>query len=133
MANNFTYDVSEGFNVEAVAEQLKETYEGKGYTVRINKLKNGFKLTVEKGVGGINTLLGMGQGITATCNLRGKESDTLSVTLSDGDWMGKIIGFVAGWFLCMVPFVTAIIGTMRQLNLQKDVANEIELAVSDAE
>ena len=127
MANNFMVNVSENFDIEVLANEISEMYKGKGYNVRVLKMKNGAKITVEKGVGGINMLLGMGEGITATCSLHGKDKDNLSVTLSDGDWTGKIIGIVAGWFLCLIPLITAVIGILRQTNLQKDLTNDIQM------
>ena len=133
MANNFMVNVSEDFTLDAMDAQITEMYQAKGFSVRTLKMKNGIKITVEKGVGGINMLLGMGQGLTATCILSGKEKDMLSVTISDGDWTGKIIALVVGWFICMVPIVTGVIGTMRQFTLQKDIVNDLQLAINNIE
>lgn len=133
MANNFMLNISEDFDMESMANEITEMYQGKGYAVRTLKMRNGFKITVEKGVGGINMLLGLGRGITATCTVNGKSKDMLNVNFSDGDWMGKIIGLVAGLFLCMIPFITAIIGILRQTNLQKDFANDIQMSVCNGD
>lgn len=133
MAKSFMLNVSENFNLETFAEEFVENYQGKGYNVRKMKMKNGVKLTVEKGVGGINTLLGMGQGITATCTIHGKEKDSLSVNLSDGDWMGKIIGLAVGWLLCLIPFITSIVGIIRQTSLEKSVSDDIQMLISEEE
>jgi len=133
MANNFMLNVSENFDVETMVNEITEMYQGKGYTVRVLKMKNGVKITVEKGVGGINMLLGLGQGITANCTVSGKNKDMLSVNLSDGDWTGKIVGLVAGLFLCFVPFITAIIGILKQTSLQKDFANDIQMVICNAD
>ena len=122
-------NISENFDLESAVSEIAEMYQGKGYTVRVLKMKNGSKITVEKGVGGINMLLGLGQGITATCMVNGKNKDMLSVNFSDGDWMGKIIGFATGWILCFIPIITAIIGVLRQTGLQKDLANDIQSIV----
>ena len=126
MANDFMVNVDENFDLEAMANEIVERYQAKGFNVRILKMKKGLKITFDKKCGGINMLLGMGQGITATCMLTGKEEDMLNVTFSDGDWMGKIIGCIAGWFLCMIPLVTAVIGITKQLSLPKDIANDIQ-------
>ena len=133
MANNFMVNISESFDINEMANQIVEMYQSKGFNVRALKMKNGVKITVEKGVGGINTLLGLGQGITATCTIYGKDKDTLSVNFSDGDWMGKIVGLVAGWFLCFVPAITAVIGILRQTGLQKDFANDIQMVACENE
>ncbi len=131
MANNFTTNVSSNFNVTDLAEQIASQYQAKGFKVNLLKLKNGVKIVFDRKCGGINMLLGLGQGITATCTLHGKEKDMLSVDFSDGDWIGKIIGLIAGWFLCMIPFITAIIGLVKQLSLPKNIANDMQLIISD--
>jgi len=127
MANNFTVNISEKFNLQEMTTRILETYQSKGFNVRYFKRKSGVKITIEKGVGGINTLLGLGQGITITCSIFGKEKDTLSINFSDGDWMGTLIGCIAGWFLCFVPVITAVIGIIKQLNFQKECSNDIQM------
>ena len=129
MSKNLMFNVSEAFDLEAFSDQITQMYQAKGYNVRTLKMKGGVKITVEKGVGGINTLLGLGRAITVTCNIHGKDKDTFSANFSDGDWTGKIIGLVAGWFLCFVPFVTAIVGIVKQLGLEKDMQNDIQMTV----
>jgi len=126
MANDFMVNVSENFDLDAMANEIAERYQAKGFNVRVLKMKKGLKITFDKNTGGINMLLGMGQGITATCMLTGKDSDMLNVTFSEGDWMGKIIGCSVGWFVCIIPVITAVIGITRQLSLPKDITNDIQ-------
>ena len=61
----------------------------------------------KKNCDGINLLMGLGKGITASCSL---QNNTLVVNYLEGDWIGKIIGLAVGWILCFIPFITAIIG-----------------------
>ena len=133
MANNFMCNIEENFDIQAMVNELVQQYQAKGFNVRVLTMKNGVKVTFDKKCGGINMLLGLGQGITATCMVQGKEKDLLSVTFSDGDWLGKIIGLIAGWFLCMIPFITALIGVFKQLSLPKDISNDIQMIVSEAQ
>ena len=121
MADNVMINVRETFNMEAFAARLADTYRGKGYTVNVVNMNGIFSLTFDKGTGGINTLLGMGEGIKANITWM---NGTVNINFSDAEWTVKIIGLVAGWFLCMIPFVTAIIGTTRQLSLPKSIAND---------
>ncbi len=133
MANNFMLNVEETFNLETFSQQMKEQYQSKGYSVNVLKMKNGVKLTVEKGVGGINTLFGLGRGITATCMLHGKDKDSISVNFSEGDWTGKIVGLLVGWLLCWIPCITSIIGIIKQLGFEKQLKNDIQITLSDFE
>ncbi len=126
MASNLMINVAEDTQVEKIAEDLAEMYRAKGFTVMVAKMKNAVSVTFDKGTGGINMLLGMGLGIKANITVN---NGTLMVSYSDGDWTGKIIGCVVGWFLCMVPLVTAIIGSLNQSKLPKEINNDIMMLV----
>ncbi len=133
MANNFTVNTPENFSLEEFAQEVSQQYMAKGFQVRILKLKDSVKIIFDKKCGGINMLLGLGEGISATCSLMGKEKDMLSVNFADGDWTGKIIGLVAGWFLCLIPFITAIIGACKQSSLPGKIANDMQMILSTME
>ncbi len=131
MASNFSVNVEPDFNIEALGEEMVERYQAKGFKVRLLKMKKGVKLVFDKNCGGINMILGMGQGISATCTISGKENDTLNVNFSDGDWTGKIIGCIVGWFVCFVPVITAVIGICKQLSLPGEIGDDIQSIVSE--
>ncbi len=131
MANNFMANVSEGFDIVNFAEEIAAKYMAQGFTANVIKMKRNVKIKFSKGCGGINTILGMGQGITADLMLSGKESDTLSVSFSDGDWTSKIIACVIGWFLCFIPVITGVIGIIHQLSLPKNIENDMQMLLND--
>ncbi len=136
MANNFMVNISEKFDMESFANEIAQQYQAKGFQVRIMKMKNGCKIVFDKKCGGINMLLGLGQGITATCIVAGKEKESLSVDFSDGDWIGKIIGLVVGvcsCFFCFITIITAIIGICKQLSLPKNISNDMNMILADME
>lgn len=124
MADSLMINVKEGFDVKQLEQKLGDTYRAKGFTVNTMSLENGFRMKFDKGCGGINMLLGMGKGITAMCTVM---NNNLIVNYSDADWTGKIIGLVAGWFLCWIPCVTAIIGCVGQSSLPKEINNDITM------
>lgn len=121
MANDVMLNVSEGFDLGGFSQKLAEMYRMKGYSVTAVSMNKSWMLTFDKGTGGINTLLGLGEGIKATCAVSG---NMLSVRFTDAEWTGKIIGLVVGWILCLIPFITAIIGCTRQSKLPKSIAND---------
>lgn len=125
MANNLVLNVDENLDINNLAEELADLYRGKGFSVNVINMKNGAcSLVFDKGTGGINMLLGLGLGIKATMTVK---NGMLNVAYSDGDWTGKIIGLVAGWFLCLVPAITAVIGCFKQMSLPKDINNDITM------
>ena len=103
MADTLMMNVPENFDLTAMAERVKEQFQMQGFIVSVMKMKNSVRIKFDKKCGGINMLLGLGQGITATCMLQ--NGDNLVVNYSEGDWTGRIVGGLVGWFLCMVPFM----------------------------
>lgn len=101
--------------------KLADLYRAKGYTVNVADVNGTGILTFDKSTGGINMILGMGEGIKVTCMLM---NGTLSINFSDAEWTGKIIACSIGWFLCLVPGVTGIIGIVKQSKLPKSIAND---------
>ncbi len=133
MANDFMVNISENFDMDRLEEELVQQYQARGFQVRTMKMKNCVKFVFDKKCGGINMLFGLGQGISATCSLQGKDHDMLSVAFSDGDWTGKIVGLVVGWCLCGIPSITAIIGICKQVSLPKDIANTMQMLIANME
>lgn len=121
MANNLMLNVNPEFNLEAFVMMLTNNYRTKGYNVSYMNLNGVYVVTFEKNTGGINTVLGLGEGISATCMC---SNGVLSVAFSNEEWTTKIIGAVIGWALCLIPLITAIIGTTRQLQLPKNISTD---------
>lgn len=121
MANAMTINVRPEFQIAVFADRLARTYQQKGYTVSVTMFENQAILNVEKGVGGINTLLGLGEGVRVTCAV---VNQVLTVNYSDEEWTGKIIGFVIGFLIPLlfyVPAITAAVGTYKQIQLPKAI------------
>ncbi len=128
MADVLKLNVPMNFNLNNMTERLKNSFVAQGFTVTVIPIApNSVKVKLEKNCGGINLLLGLGQGITANCTMNG---DILYVNYTDGDWTGKIVGFAIGWIVCWVPFMTAIIGTVKQCGLSQKVSSEITMIAS---
>lgn len=128
MANNVMFNVKPDFDMDLFANRLADTYRAKGFTVNVANMNGSCIITFDKGTGGINTLLGMGKGIKATCMLM---NDTLNISFSDADWTGKIIACIVGWFLCLVPLITGIIGIVGQIGLPKEISNDATMIASN--
>ena len=128
MADVLTINVPMNFDLRNMTERLTNSFVAQGFTVTVSPIApNSVKVRLEKSCGGINLLFGLGEGITANCTLNGT---MLYVNYTEGDWTGKIIGFAVGWIICWVPFMTAIIGTVKQCGLSKKVSAEITMIAS---
>ena len=129
MATNYIANVSPDFNLDAFANDLEQVYIMKGFSVRTIKLNNGVQMVFDKNCGGINMLLGMGLGITANITVN---NGVLNISYTNEEWTGKIIGLVVGWFICMIPFITAIIGAVQQMDLSKNINNDAATLIAKA-
>jgi len=129
MATNYIANVSPDFNLDAFANDLEQVYIMKGFSVRTIKLNNGVQMVFDKNCGGINMLLGMGLGITANITVN---NGVLNISYTNEEWTGKIIGLVVGWFICMIPLITAIIGAVQQMDLSKNINNDAATLIAKA-
>lgn len=127
MANAVYFNVAPNFDLRVFAGQLAEKYRMEGFTVSVADFNNAVVITFDKDTGGINMLLGLGQGIKATCMVA---DGVLTIDFSDGDWTGKIIGLCVGWFICFIPFITAIVGCVKQSQLPKNIGNDAMIIAS---
>ena len=127
MANNVMFNVSPTFNLDVFATRLADTYRAKGYVVNVASMGTSYSITFDKGTGGINTILGMGEGIKANITLTG---NALNISFTDEEWTGKIVALVIGWFLCWVPIITGIIGIIRQTSLPKEIGTDATMIAS---
>ena len=126
--NTIMLNVREGFDLKKLTEQLAEMYRAKGFSMNATSFNDSEMLVFDKGIGGINMLLGMDLGIKATFTIQNEK--TLIVTFSDAAWTGKIIGLCVGWVVCAVPFFTAIYGAVKQSQFPKDLQNDITMLAS---
>lgn len=86
-------------------------------------------LTVVKDREGFTNLLGLGLECRANfSSLNGQ----LTVNI-DGEWTNKLIAVAVGWFVCLIPMVTGIVGAINQLTLPDKIFNAVNMAVATAQ
>lgn len=129
MASNIFLNVNPDFEMGKFVNQLANIYQSKGYTVDVAAIGANPVITISKGVGGINTILGLGQSIRVNCVLNG---NSLNVSYSDAEWTSKIIGLAIGWIVCFIPLITAIVGAIGQYQLPDNISNDIRLIVANS-
>ena len=122
------FNVIDNYDVQTLVCKLRDLYITKGFQANIiNAFGGNFSLRLEKGLGGINTVLGTGKGITVNFSLQG---NMLVVNYTDAEWTSKVIGLVVGWFLCLIPFITGIVGALGQNNLPGEISQDITMLLN---
>lgn len=124
MADSFMANVPSNFDMNNFVQALRDTYMAKGFSVNAMGMGNTARIVFDKGCGGINMLLGLGKGITANCMF---QNGMLIINYTDADWTSKIVGLCVGWFLCLIPFITSIVGCINQSGLTKEINNDITM------
>lgn len=127
MQDSVLFNVAPDFNIQMFAGQLAEKYRMEGFTVKVTEINNVVVLTFDKETGGINMLLGLGLGIKATCTVL---NGVLTIVFSDAEWTGKLIGLCVGLYVCVIPFITAIVGCVKQSQLPKNIGKDAIIIAS---
>lgn len=127
MADSVMLNIGPNFDFNAFADRLAQMYAAQGFAVSVTDINNAKVIKFEKETGGINTVLGLGVGITATCSIY---NGVLQIMYTDAEWNSKIIGGLIGWFVCLVPLITAIIGAVRQIDLPKNIGRDAGMIVA---
>ena len=121
-------NVKPEFDLGVFAQKLSDTYRAKGYTVNPVEMNGMFMMTLTKNDDGLNHWMGLGEELKITCMLN---NGVLNLTLDEsGAWTSKIIAIAVGWFVCCIPFITGIMGCMRQSGLAKSVENDAAMIVA---
>ena len=122
------FNVVENFDVQTLGFKLRDLYASKGFNaVVLNAFGPNISLRLEQGVGGINTVLGNCKAITVNIALQG---NMLIINYTDAEWTSKIVGFVVGFFLCWIPCITALIGSINQNNLPGEITRDITMLLN---
>ena len=127
MASNAMINVKPTFEMEVFANKLADTYRSKGYRVNVMPVNGNCSITIEKGTEGLNNLIGLGEKIRVNCT---HNDNFLTLSFTDAAWGGKIIALAVGWVLCCIPFITGIMGCIRQSSLPKNIESDAMMIAS---
>lgn len=118
MAQPVFVNVPENFSMDVFAKNLANACATKGYLVQISMVGNAATLTISKDMDGLNKWLGLGESIVVNCTVA---DNRLTLLFMNEEWTNKIVALIVGWFCCLIPFITGIVGAVRQLNLPKNL------------
>lgn len=129
MAQPMYINVPEGFDMGVFARKMTDAYQAKGYAVQPSVTENTAVLILSKDLGGINTVLGMGEGVTINCTvIEGR----MTINFVNEEWTSKIIACAIGWICCFIPFITGLIGVYRQVTLPNTIGADATMFVAQS-
>lgn len=127
MADTKMIPINPGFSIDELLTRLTQSYQAKGFEVVSAKSANGCTFQISKDDSGIKKYVGLALGITATFSIM---NGSLMINFSDSEWLGKIVGFIIGWFLCLIPCIFAIVGAVKQVDLPKNIMKEVQMIIA---
>lgn len=126
MADNRIIPINPGTDLNTIINQASQNLTTQGYTVQAHMLNQAnASMTVTKDRNGFKDFIGLG--IECRVNIALMNPGQVSVTI-DSEWTNKIIALVVGWFLCLIPFITGIVGCINQYGLPEKIFNAITAA-----
>lgn len=114
----------------AVVQATALTMDAQGYQTNIQMIGPGAGvLTISKSRDGFSNIIGLGLECRANFSVLNGQ---LSVNI-DSEWANKVIAIAVGWFICFIPVITGVVGTVSQLTLPDKIFNAVNMAVSAAQ
>ena len=126
MTDTKIFPLPPNFDMDEMIQQITQMYQAKGFTVMAMPMGTGAVIDFRKDDGGITKYLGLALGVKANIMV---QNGNMIINFSDAEWTGKIVGLVIGWVFCLIPFIIALIGSFRQLELPNSIGNDIQMIV----
>lgn len=86
-------------------------------------------LTVAKNREGFSNIIGLG----LECRVNFSAINGQLTVNIDSEWTNKIIAIAVGWFICFIPIITGIVGTVSQITLPDKIFNAVNMSSSAAQ
>ena len=131
MSTTKTFVIKEGVQLGQILSAAEQNLNAQGYSVQVVPMNDATAtLNVSKDYDGIKKLIGLGVSCTATVSIQ--NGTTLMVNI-DSDWTNKIIALAIGWFFCLIPFITGIVGCSNQSSLPNKISDAVMIASSNTQ
>ncbi len=123
------YPISPDANIGSIIQGASMTLAAQGFMCQASVMSpQNAMLTVSKDMQGINNIIGLG--IECRCNIT-IMGGQICINI-DSEWTNKIIAIAVGWFFCLVPFITGIIGASAQSGLPDKIDSALNMAIAVA-
>lgn len=136
MADTKMIPVNPDFDMVDLVTKLTQMYQAQGFEVSAIQAGTGVSIKFSKDDDGVKKFVGLALGITANISMgdnntlsNSSSSKALIINFSGAEWLGKIVGLAIGWVLCLIPFVIAGYGAIKQSELPKKIGNDIQTLV----
>lgn len=128
MATMRSIPLAPGANLNTVLAGAQQMLAAQGYEVIVQAYNpNSAMLTVRKNRDGFQNIIGLG--LESRANIALISENMLNVNI-EHEWTNKIVAIAVGWFCCLVPFITGIVGAVNQNGLAEVIFGALSAAGS---
>ncbi len=115
--------------LETVLHQAEQLLQQQGYLTQVQIMNESMAtLNVLKDRDGLKNIIGLGVEVHANISV---VNNVMQISI-ENEWTNKIVAIAVGWFCCLIPFITGIVGCVNQNELGTKVANNLQLAATGA-
>ena len=130
MAKSTTVVLQPGYNMQAIVKMAEQQFVSQGYEVNSAVMgPQSATITILKDRDGIKNIAGLGVECKATLTVMGENTMMVNV---ESEWGNKILALALGWWLCLIPFITGLIGCSNQSGLPNKVISTIQAAAASS-
>lgn len=129
MATMRTIPLNPEVPLETVLHQAEQLLQQQGYLTQVQIMNESMAtLNVLKDRDGLKNIIGLGVEVHANISV---VNNVMQISI-ENEWTNKIVAIAVGWFCCLIPFITGIVGCVNQNELGTKVANNLQLAATGA-
>lgn len=129
MATMRTIPLNPEVPLETVLHQAEQLLQQQGYLTQVQIMNESMAtLNVLKDRDGLKNIIGLGVEVHANISV---VNNVMQISI-ENEWTNKIVAIAVGWFCCLIPLITGIVGCVNQNELGTKVANNLQLAATGA-
>ncbi|MBQ2774481.1 MAG: hypothetical protein IJF40_01145 [Clostridia bacterium] len=120
--------INRGTDLASLINLMSQNLSMQGFAVQSQIMSPASaNLVITKDRDGFKNIVGLGLECRVTLTVTGENQ--LSVNI-ESEWTNKIIAIAVGWFVCLIPFITGIVGTINQSNLPEKIFACVDAAAA---
>ena len=131
MSTQKVFQINPGADLSAIVDFAAKSLSGQGYEVQVQVMgPTSATMVVKKDRDGLKNIIGLGLECRVIFNIL--NGNQLNVNI-DSEWMNKVLAIVIGWFFCLIPFITGVVGGVSQFGLPEKISSAVVMAVSQSD
>ncbi|MBE6771637.1 MAG: hypothetical protein E7547_05795 [Ruminococcaceae bacterium] len=131
MSTQKIFQINPGADLSAIVDFAAKSLSGQGYEVQVQVMSStSATMVVKKDREGFKNIIGLGLECRVIFSVLNGSQLTVNI---DSEWMNKVLAIVIGWFFCMIPFITGIVGGVGQFGLPEKISSAVVMSISQSD